>query len=64
MPKPLVKPGKPRSAVVTGAGRGIGRAIAIELVRRGYQVVVTDLDVDAAEITAEEIGAVLASPST
>lgn len=59
MPKPLVKPGKPRSAVVTGAGRGIGRAIAIELVRRGYQVVVTDLDVDAAEITAEEIGAVL-----
>lgn len=59
MPKPLVKPGKPRSAVVTGAGRGIGRAIAIELVRRGYQVVVTDLDVDAAETTAEEIGAVL-----
>jgi NAD(P)-dependent dehydrogenase (short-subunit alcohol dehydrogenase family) len=59
MSKPLVKPGQPRSAVVTGAGRGIGRAIAVELVRRGYEVVVTDLDVDAAEITAEEIGAVL-----
>ncbi len=59
MSKPLVKPGKPRSAVVTGAGRGIGRAIAIELVGRGYEVVVTDLDVDAAEITAEEIGAKL-----
>ncbi len=59
MPKPLVKPGKPRSAVVTGAGRGIGRAIAIELVGRGYEVVVTDLDADAAKLTAEEIGAAM-----
>ncbi len=59
VPKPLVKPGKPRSAVVTGAGRGIGRAIAVELVGRGYEVIVTDLDADAAEITAKEIGAAL-----
>ncbi|MEV7396738.1 SDR family oxidoreductase [Aeromicrobium sp. NPDC092404] len=59
MPKPLVKPGKPRSAVVTGAGRGIGRAIAAELVGRGFEVVVTDLDGAAAEIAAKEIGAVL-----
>ena len=44
MPKPLVKPGHPRSAVVTGAARGIGRAIATELVGRGYDVVVTDVD--------------------
>ena len=46
------------SAVVTGAGRGIGRAIAEQLVRRGYDVVVTDLDADAARRTAEEVGAV------
>lgn len=57
MPKPLVKPGSPRSAVVTGAGRGIGRAVAVELVRHGYEVVVTDVDATAAGITAEEIGA-------
>ena len=59
MPKALVKPGKPRSAVVTGAGRGIGRAIAIELMGKGYEVVVTDLDADAARQTAAEIGAPL-----
>lgn len=59
MSKPLVKPGSPRSAVVTGAGRGIGRAVALELVGRGYQVVVTDLDANAAEVAAKEIGAAL-----
>lgn len=60
MAKDAIKPGKPRSAVVTGAGRGIGRALAIELLGRGYQVVVTDLDEDAAKTTAAEIGAPLA----
>ena len=59
MSKPLVKPGRPRSAVVTGAGRGIGRAIATELVGRGYEVVVTDLDAASASATAGEIGAAL-----
>ncbi|BBG01254.1 MULTISPECIES: SDR family NAD(P)-dependent oxidoreductase [Pseudonocardia] len=47
----------PRSAVVTGAARGIGEAIATELVDRGYRVLVTDLDADAARATAERIGA-------
>jgi NAD(P)-dependent dehydrogenase (short-subunit alcohol dehydrogenase family) len=49
------------SAVVTGAGRGIGRAVAAELVRRGYAVVVTDLDGAAARRTAEEVGAAAGS---
>ena len=48
----------PTSAVVTGAARGIGRAVAVELVRRGHAVVVTDLDGAAVRRTAEEIGAV------
>ena len=59
MTKTLVKAGKPRSAVVTGAARGIGRAIAAELVGRGYQVVVTDVDAESAKVTAGEIGAPL-----
>lgn len=45
-------------AVVTGAARGIGRAIAERLVVEGYKVVITDVDQTAAERTAEEIGAV------
>lgn len=57
MPKTLVKPASPRSAVVTGGGRGIGRAIAAELVSHGYEVLVTDVDGAAAEKTASEIGA-------
>lgn len=40
-------------AVVTGAGSGIGRAIAHELGGRGFCVVATDLDGDAARVVAE-----------
>jgi NAD(P)-dependent dehydrogenase (short-subunit alcohol dehydrogenase family) len=48
------------SAVVTGGARGIGRGVAELLVRRGYAVVLTDLDADAARRTAAEIGAAAA----
>ena len=44
-------------AVVTGAGSGLGRAIAIDLANRGYLVHATDLDADAAAATATTIGA-------
>lgn len=44
-------------AVVTGAGRGLGRAIALDLANRGYLVQVTDIDADAAATVAAEIGA-------
>ena len=42
-------------AVVTGAGRGTGKAIALELARRGWRVVVVDINPDAAERVVEEI---------
>ncbi len=48
-----------RTVVVTGAGSGIGRTIASTLATRGWQVVVTDIDADAAERSARglpEIG--------
>lgn len=43
-------------AVVTGAGGGLGRAIALDLGGRGFLVHVTDIDPDAAARTAAEIG--------
>ena len=46
-----------KSAIVTGAGHGIGRALAARLVAEGAQVVVNDLDEDACRATADELGA-------
>ena len=42
-------------AVVTGAGSGIGAAIALELGSRGFHVVLTDIDVGAAEVVAGQM---------
>ena len=43
-------------ALVTGGGRGLGRAIAELLADRGYKVLVTDLSGEAASAAAAEIG--------
>jgi 3-oxoacyl-[acyl-carrier protein] reductase len=45
-----------KAAIVTGSARGIGRATAELLASQGARVVINDLDGDAAEQTASEIG--------
>ena len=47
-------------AVVTGAGHGIGKALATRLVAEGARVVVNDLDEEACRAVAEELGATAA----
>jgi meso-butanediol dehydrogenase / (S,S)-butanediol dehydrogenase / diacetyl reductase len=44
-----------KTVVVTGAGSGIGRAIAMTLAERGWRVIVTDIDGDAARAVAEAL---------
>lgn len=46
----------PTIAVVTGAARGLGKTIAAALAGRGHEVLVTDLDGEAAAATAAAIG--------
>jgi NAD(P)-dependent dehydrogenase (short-subunit alcohol dehydrogenase family) len=44
-----------RTALVTGAGQGIGRALALGLARAGARVAVTDVNAETAARVAEEI---------
>src|SRR5687768_6776964 len=44
------------TAVVTGAARGMGREVAVRLARRGYDVLVTDVNQMGAQATADAIG--------
>jgi NAD(P)-dependent dehydrogenase (short-subunit alcohol dehydrogenase family) len=55
-----------KNAIVTGAGSGIGRAIALGFAREGARVVCADIDLASAQTTAEDIrargGDALAAP--
>ena len=44
-----------KSVVITGAGSGMGRALALQLASYGANVVATDIDEEAAQVTAREI---------
>lgn len=55
-PSPGTPPLAGKTAFVTGAGAGIGRAIGLAVAGAGANVFVTDLDGAAAEETAESIG--------
>jgi 3-oxoacyl-[acyl-carrier protein] reductase len=46
---------KDKVAAVTGAGQGIGRAIALTLAREGAALVVGDIDLEVAQQTVEKI---------
>ena len=46
-----------KTALVTGAGSGIGHCISLQLAREGAYIVVVDLDKNAANLTLSKITA-------
>lgn len=50
---------KGKTAVITGAGSGIGKAISLRFAREGANIVCADIDIESARVTArgvEELG--------
>jgi len=50
---------KNKIAIVTGGGRGIGKATAKQFVKEGATVIIAEFDEDSGKATAEEFGAYL-----
>lgn len=53
----MVKKLDGKVALITGSGRGIGRAVALKLASEGARIVVNDLDPEPAEATVRDIKA-------
>ena len=49
------KPSQKAYAVVTGAGSGIGRSFALELAKRGGDVICADIELSSAQETVDLI---------
>jgi len=47
-----------RVAMVTGAGQGIGRAIALRLAREGFDVAILDVNAETARAVSDEVEAI------
>ena len=47
---------KDKIAIITGGGRGSGKATAFRLAEEGAKVIVTDINAESAEIVAKQIG--------
>jgi len=48
---------KDKTAIITGAGSGIGRSIALSYAHNGAKVIVSDVDEDGGQATVEQIHA-------
>jgi len=48
---------KDQVALITGAGRGIGKAIALAFASEGADIAFAEIDAESARATAEEIAA-------
>ena len=55
LPAPIPDELTGRTAIVTGAGRGMGRAVAVRLAAAGASIVVNDLVAEAAQATVEQL---------